>query len=75
MVHLKIFFGQYASQKLLPNQILSYFDVISYCEKKLGTHVSIFFDGVSSFLLHAETEMYIFKKGQFLGKNTDIPHS
>ena len=40
------FFGQYASQKLLPNQILSYFDVISYCEKKLGTHVSNFFDGV-----------------------------
>ena len=40
-------FGQYASQKLLPNQILSYFDVISYCEKKLGTHVSNFFDGVS----------------------------
>ena len=44
----QIFFGQYASQKLLPNQILSYFDVISYCEKKLGTHVSNFFDGVDT---------------------------
>ena len=42
----QLFLGKYASQKLSPNQILSYFDVISYCEKKSGTHVSNVFDGV-----------------------------
>ena len=47
----QFFWGQYASQKLLPNQILSYFDVISYCEKKLGTHVSNFFEGVERIYL------------------------
>eukprot|EP00493_Phyllostaurus_siculus_P025474 UN25818 len=37
MMHLKRFFGQYASRRFLPNQILSCFYMISYCKKKLGT--------------------------------------